>query len=721
MEEPMKAWPRSLSFLVVACLAVLAWTELAAAAPATRVNVMPNRQARPAVAVVVWGNSGAGGAVGDGSSNGETYTWSFAPNPDVTISDDGSLTGLVANDRFIAETVTFTLAAGVTRTTVNATLNVSGISKSVAIDVVDPLDPISDTPLEALAVDVNIAIENGLRAMYTSQRPDGRWRHSDGFDSTADDCGTTGFSIWAFANSGHTPLKDPNTDIYAEWVQKAIDWVFTVSTTPGGFNPSGPAGEQFNPDANGNGRIIALCGNDGYSTPMAGNGLIAAYGTSPATLVAGGPFAGETYGTVIADAVEWSHFAQSDCCTSGPAAGGTEGGWRYSANGGADTSVDSWHYVFSEGYMSVLAGTVNETVKKEAERRLDQSQMQTAPIGRFGYGGGVPAGTDGNATTAGGLSGLNFVSFGGRSGFYLDGGGSLVTATFPSIASRKAAAVTHIGNRWDDAPGVWAGNRGNFYAMWTTARALRLNGTTTLVKDAISFDWQTGEEGGGGNVPGPGATREGYFPYLVRTQAADGHWAPTVNTGNWTQNLNTAWGVLVLQPTVFGPPQPEEIPLFSQPNATFTLYSERPGVPDDSFHEVAEFDIPDGVSFDPVTEGMIVELSNPACNTFSMLTFEAGDFKSRGGTVYYFTGNVVDDITGDTPKVSIRVQRKVGTRWVASFDYAKADFTCLEGSDDRSITLEMTIGDDTFRGEQCFGRLSDGDLFYPKKGASCGP
>jgi hypothetical protein len=104
-----------------------------------------------------------------------------------------------------------------------------------------------------------------------------------------------------------------------------------------------------------------------------------------------------------------------------------------------------------------------------------------------------------------------------------------------------------------------------------------------------------------------------------------------------------------------------------------------------------------------------------------MLTFEAGDFKSRGGTVYYFTGNVVDDITGDTPKVSIRVQRKVGTRWVASFDYAKADFTCLEGSDDRSITLEMTIGDDTFRGEQCFGRLSDGDLFYPKKGASCGP
>jgi hypothetical protein len=91
--------------------------------------------------------------------------------------------------------------------------------------------------------------------------------------------------------------------------------------------------------------------------------------------------------------------------------------------------------------------------------------------------------------------------------------------------------------------------------MWTTARALRLNGTTLLTNAGVMFDWQTGEDQAvPGVIPPANDPQEGYFEYLVRTQQLDGNWLATVNTSNWTQNLNNAWGLLILLPTVFGPP-----------------------------------------------------------------------------------------------------------------------------------------------------------------------
>jgi hypothetical protein len=534
------------------------------ASAASRVNVMPDRQVRPGVSLPVFGSADGG----VGAANGQSYEWTFTFNPAaVSVTTDGNTTGTITNDRYIVENVTFTLLGGSTRQIVTATLRVNGqaaLDKSVKIDVVAPNDTISDTPLENLAVNVNIAIENGLRALYLDQTTTvgptlGMWFHGV-INNQQYNCGTTAFTIWAFANSGHRPTNSVNSDIYSEWVQKAVEWLLTQSTTnvPPAAGAAGALNLTVKPDGNGNNRNISLCGSQfagdiGYANGAAGAALVAAYSANPALIRPGAPFAGDSYMTIVQDAVDWISASQED------SGAGQRGGWRYTFDAGADTSVDSWSYVSLEGFEAVFGGSVLEDVKREAEIRIDDSQEDTgAGLGQFGYTGDVPingVGSGGNATTAGGLSGLVMTSRGGRTGFYLDPPGTLVNATFPNIAARKTAAVNALGAYWHVAGNQWTGNMPNFYAMWTGARALRLNGTTQLTNQGTTFNWESGEATSApGVVPPAGDPQEGYFGYLTRTQAADGHWNATVNTTYWTQRTNTAWGVLILQPRVFPPP-----------------------------------------------------------------------------------------------------------------------------------------------------------------------
>jgi len=585
MTSSKRFWSTGIALLAGFGVLVAASAALAA----SRVNVMPDRQVRPGASLPVFGNActGAGCQAGDSSSNAEGYTWSCGGNANVqVIVDDGNPSGTIgvapisADGKYVVENHTFNLLSG-TRQLIDCTLTVgAGDSDTVTIDIVDPTDPISDTPLENQAIEVNIAIEDVMRAMYLSQQADGRWVHGGAFSDVIWDCGTTGFSVWGFSNRGHQPTNDVNSDIYAEFTQKGIDFILSQTTMQAIVNQprlvDAPNGNPLgNPDGDLNGRILALCSNSqstnpilsrvGYSNAIVTAGILAAYSGAPLTLVANGSFAGQvdgvdTYTNVVQDSVDWTALGQVDQPNG-------RGGWRYYSNyqsgtttsNSSDTSVDSWHYLAIEGFEVVFGGSPLEAVKVEAEHRIDFSQSQGGPgnLGQFGYTDTNPIGVDGNATTAGGLSGLNMVTAGGRVPPLLDGG-PLSSLTFPDSATRKSAAVFHLGLRWDAAPGVWAGNLGNFYAGWTTARALRLNGTALLVdKNGVTFDWETGEDQANpGVIPPPNDVHEGWFEFLVRTQAADGSWAPTVNATNWTQSLNNAWGLLILLPTVFGPPEP---------------------------------------------------------------------------------------------------------------------------------------------------------------------
>ena len=553
-------------WLAVAVGALLFLTATQAAAQIS-VNAMPDRQVRPGVAIPVFGSAADAAGTGDfgvGDVSGKSYAWSFSANPDVIVTDDGDLTGTIGSDRYIVENVGFTLINGSTREVITATLTVDGgPTASVDIDIVDSADAISDTALEDLQIDVNIAIEDGLRAMYLAQTvANGSWSHSN----TTRACATTGFTVWAFSNSGHRPTNSPATDIYSQWVQRGVDFIMSVATSvslvaPVATSPnlagddpdgsSGPAGLSLGTVLNDRG--ISLCGTSGshsapsgYASPIANAALIAAYSAEPEQLVGVGTFSGESYHQIIQDSVDWTSWAQTEGVFD------ARGGWFYGPNVVGDTSIDSWHYVSMEGFEAVLGGTVLELVKQEAERRIDASQLAS---GRFGYRHTTSLLGNGSATTAGGLSGMVMVTAGPRA--------PVITADFAgpvntSFDNRRAKALEFLGAQWAAAPGTWTGNRGNFYAMWTTARALRLNGTSALVNGAVTFDWETGESPSApGVVPVPNAVTEGYFSFLTRTQSGSGAWAATVNTGNWTQNLNNAWGILILQPKVFPPPCPD--------------------------------------------------------------------------------------------------------------------------------------------------------------------
>ncbi len=547
-------------------IAVLIVGALASSAyAATDVRAMPDRQVRPGVSLPVWGNAGTAAPVGTGSSNGEPYTWSFSANPDVVVTTDGNLSGVVGNDRYIVENVTFTLINGSTREVITGTLDVGGTTDTVQIDIVDPADPISDTPQENLQVDVNIAIADGLRYAYLNQLANGTWT-SNFSGQTSYTVSHTGLCAWAFQNSGHAPSQ--NT-AYSPFVQQALDYLFTTaknvdisSKAPNrnfhnhlagttGINPTGGPLNQncFDFDEN-------------YSSPIAAAAVIASL--TPGATVGVGAAAGLTYKQWVEEYTDWSNFSQS----RGYGNDDPQGGWYYCSTFDAnDHSVNSWHFLALEGAESVFGATFDPAIKDAVTTALVNRQEDNQAnqyYGRFGYYSKVGVWGDSEPaynTTCAGLSGLALQQ--------LPGNKSVGTPNYPATGNPPApahldthneklnASLAHLGRTWALNPegNDWLrGNHGNHYAMFACCRGLRLNNVTNLSNDGTfggtvgSFDWQR-------NITAPDALTEGYWPYLVRTQNADGSWDPNAGSFPYDADWDTCSAIFCLQPTVFGPPR----------------------------------------------------------------------------------------------------------------------------------------------------------------------
>ncbi len=568
--------------LLVALLVLIATTPVAA--QLTQVNVMPGapnpprvepHPARPGVGTLVWGNANGGDPV----AVGWNYTWSFGPNPNVLITDDGSLSGVIAQPRFIVEEVTFTLIGATTKEVVDATLTVTDgtttLSDTVQIEIIDPTDPISTPQTASLQVDVDIAIENGLRRLYLTQLPTGQWPGPA-------PCSETGFALWCFGNKGHLPTTPvaSDSDIYAEFVQQALDYIFT------GMAPAGTVAANADvargaiaagvSDLNGNGRSINPCPSSsylGYEVPIVTAGIIASL--SPSRLVTVGPFAGDPYLTIVEDLVDFTGTQQNSAPLTGP-----RGGFFYSGpTTNSDMSIASWYFVALEGAEQTnYSVPVPDWIKQEAEYALIYHQVNAAGPQLFGYGNTselIP--THGRATTAAGLSGLALVetetSVTPGSIFALE------PPPLNTIAAKRQAALDRLGAVWhvDSVGNLGEGNRNNFYTMWTVARTLRITAQALglpsgqkvpLINGGVTFDWEFGEDAGSpGIVPGfglsavaVGPAREGYFNWLVRKQDNTnpalnlrGRWNQSTFISSWySPTYETSLGTLVLIPEVFG-------------------------------------------------------------------------------------------------------------------------------------------------------------------------
>ncbi len=531
---------------------------------------------------VVWGNAEKPGQ----SLVGASYTWSFVAGPNVEIRESGSsiggneVAGTISNPAFIYELLEFHLLNGSTAEVVTAMLSVDLGGGEIAQRVVEMLvlsdqDPLIDEPLEELQFNVNLAVDGALRYLYLAQDPTGYWAGGGQADSDA----ATGFSLWAFQNVGHVPSNDPGEDIYVNSVKRGLSYAFTRARV---FTASSNvrADEDFGAtvdgksDQNNNTRQVRLTPSSrrGYTHPILCSAIIAS--TLPNELVtlldgSNSNITYEyTYREVVQDAIDYMGATMSlggnnPDGTSGESFAG-RGGWTYAPSQSAnrsDMSINSWAFVACEGAESIFDVEVPYWFKRELEYQLYWHQRN--PTGSSGFSYEWNSGST-RATTGGGLSGLRLIE---TTSFPQNPPGTILEflESGPhSIADKRAAAVSYLGANWNaTSSGATYGssNRGNPYVMWTVARALRLTAeglgfeTITLLHGGEEFDWQTGYEVNTGILPGPGAAREGYFPYLVRTQTTTGSVSAR---GRWTSgygtNAGTAMYVLVLNPGVFSLP-----------------------------------------------------------------------------------------------------------------------------------------------------------------------
>ncbi len=553
----------------ITILLLVSALAMSSAWAASTVRVMPDRQVRPGVSLPVWGNAGNAGGVGDGSANGEAYTWSFSANANVGVADDGNLSGTVGNDRYVVENVTFTLLNGSTREIITATLDVGGTIDTVEIDIVDVTDVISNTPQTKLAVDVNIAIQDGLRFVYLSQQGNGSWTSNFSGDP-AYTVSHTGLCAWAFENSGHAPNQ--NT-VYSPFVQQALDYLLNKGQV---VDISGKAGRNFHSHLAGTTGINPVGPNypaaggdfdENYAGPISAAAIIASL--TPNAVVGVGPAAGLTYKQWIEEYTDWSNYGQA----RGYGNNDPEGGWYYYAGVDQnDHSVNSWMYLALEGAETVFGATFDPAIKDSVDTALVNRQEDTLAdpgFGRFGYYGktgvsDVPA----YNTTCAGLSGLALEQLPGNKSVgtpaYPGTGNPPAAVNLDSYTEKRDAALAHLGRWWAVNPSgfTWLnGNHGNHYSMFACCRGLRLNKVTTLTNDGTyggdvgPFNWET-------NITAPGAVTEGYWPFLVRTQNANGSWDPLPGSFPYDADWDTCSAIFCLQPTVFGPPRqgPQFVP-----------------------------------------------------------------------------------------------------------------------------------------------------------------
>jgi hypothetical protein len=509
--------------------------------------VMPNRQGRIAVPVVVWGITT--------QANGTPFTLNFG--------DGNTTNGNVVDRSYIAVAHTYAIA-----NTYTATLTVGAESKSVQIEI---FDPATISAFDNRALGINMAIEDGLRYLWFSQL------NRTNFD-------TTNVTNWggqyprsfaalatlAFENHGYL-LPNNNTTptgLYPKYlVQRSLNYVadqlsqvnLTDQSITTGGNPCVGSGAGPDPDGAGPALCVGLqqaFEDPGYGTAVAALPLAASNALSR-TFAAGlgsqnGNFvAGKSYGEVLQramNAIAWGQNDQVGC--SG------RGGWIYQFSNNtcqqSDGSTIGWDILALLDAGS--AGTVIPGfVKTEFVNFALPAGLNND--GTFDYRADQNPASDNNVNIA-------------KAGIALQGqfykGSALGNA-------QVQTSLTYISNNWNIAPFVqsfYCGsnsgptngteNKGCAYGMFNIFKALKLYAVKTLPG--------VNRPAGPGPIPANDwhADYEDYLVNSIQSAGTEsgGFWNhPQMNfscctSGNGHAPLLTAMAELILAPTALIPPDP---------------------------------------------------------------------------------------------------------------------------------------------------------------------
>jgi hypothetical protein len=501
--------------LVVASLTALLVGTTASFAVSAETLMMPNRDMLMGASEVVWGITTLPNA-------GTTYTIDFG---------DGVVTAPAAvTDRsYIALNHTYALS-GVKTATLRVTNGGTTETATVTLNVYNGAT-LSDVDLRNL--NVNRAIQNGLRYLWTSQS------NRTTFNTTiATAWGNyanpfTALAVQAFQNHGYRLPNDnvtPITGLYQKYaVRRGFNYILANMTTLNiGVTPAGNDPCVSVPAPLCSALSAQTTGDPGYENgivllPFAASGAL----NRTVTEVAAANVNGKTFREILQRMVNASTWGQNDSGTG-------RGGWYYTFNStSSDGSTNGWELL---GLLDAAAAgaTVPGWVKTEWALALAAGLNND---GSFDYQANANRASNSSVNVAKTGVGVQGMFFAGR----LD--------TDPDLALAK----TYIGNRWNNQAlsqsfvcGNGTYNKGCAYGMFNVFKGFKLYGIQTLA--------------GVNRAAGPGLipTNDWYADYvdwLVANQTA-----PTATTGGYWNALDfssqtsndpaeAAIALLILAPT----------------------------------------------------------------------------------------------------------------------------------------------------------------------------
>jgi PKD repeat protein len=513
---------------------------IAASAASAETLMMPNRDMQMGVSEVVWGITTLPNA-------GTTFSIDFG---------DGSVTAFAAvlaagRDRsYINLNHTYALANTYTATlTVRPTAGPDETA-TVTIRVFDR-NALND--VEKRGLDVNRAIENGLRYLWTADA------NRTAFDTNPvaswDNPSYTALVALAYENHGYKLPNNDNTPtgLYEKYaVQRGLNNVFSTY-----FAQTLTVQAHLDPCQGGVGcgGLQANFNNVGYSTAIASLPISGSSALSRHVTVGLASIIGQTYGQVLQRNINTVVFNQCD------SAGPSRGGWAYGQNGcGSDSSVVGWDLLAlfdGEAAGAVLppgAGVgLPSAVKTEFgtvggdgnTHALDGHRNDTD--GSFDYTANTSElANDGIgknlAKTAIGLQGLFFVG---------ETTGARVNLTVGEINNWFPSGAVPSGANYACGNGTY--NLGCGYGMFNAFKALKLLGIGTLPN--------VGRPAGPGAIPANDWYAY-YVDWLIANQttpttAAGGYWAGLYfsSSDNSTQG-DAALAELILSPVALISPDP---------------------------------------------------------------------------------------------------------------------------------------------------------------------
>lgn len=321
------------TFSVAVALAML-FTVAASSAFAGPGDVvlMPDRDAKMGVPVVVWGNTNP-------ANNGAGWVIDFG--------DSSNTSGSVTDASYISTTHTYA-AAGV----YTVTMTIGADTDTAVVQVFDAGALNAENQRN---LGINMAIEDGLRYLYISQNsrqaaytassPYTSWTTSGGmYGADADfTLSYTSLVVLALENHGHTVLDNPAQDIFQPVVQRGLNHIFNnLSIVNLGAQPSGNPCVGVPVDADtckGLGRIgtgHSMYASSVITLAVAGSGAPGAVVGAGIGAANGNFVAGRTYAEILQRQANTIMWGMGDSSTA-------RGGFGYTHNNNqGDGSTAGW-------------------------------------------------------------------------------------------------------------------------------------------------------------------------------------------------------------------------------------------------------------------------------------------------------------------------------------------------------------------------------------------